>query len=106
MLVRMLCGDVPAATDGSGATFVDRDGGRFAHVLDYLRDGERAALPADDVELGALLVEASRDGWAWAGVGGRGRAWAWAWAGGQGPSRRPVPLPHAPAGIATLSASL
>lgn len=48
---------VTAREDGS--YFLDRDPNRFRHVLNYLRDGEAAALPRADDQLRAeLAVEA------------------------------------------------
>ena len=58
MLARLLSGCVPVAHDSAGAIFIDRDGDLFRHVLAFLRDGPRAALPADADTLRALAVDA------------------------------------------------
>ncbi|PIO61002.1 hypothetical protein TELCIR_17489, partial [Teladorsagia circumcincta] len=43
--------------DSIGAIFVNRDGDLFAHVLQFMRDGKRTALPENSEILRQLVRE-------------------------------------------------
>jgi len=54
----MLSGEHNVTLDRNGAVFVDRDGSRFRHVLNFLRDGSIGVPEGDVVALRELLCEA------------------------------------------------
>lgn len=58
MLARLVAGDLPSTTDEGGALFIDRDPTHFRRVLNWLRDGDAAPLPAEAGALREVLVEA------------------------------------------------
>jgi BTB/POZ domain len=58
MLAAMFAGGaLPSRTDRHGCVFIDRDGGRFRQILNYLRSGT-VHCDADRTALGELLEEA------------------------------------------------
>lgn len=60
---RLLEGSFKLVRDEDGCVFLDRDGGCYVYIINWLRDGAKAVMPEDDAMMKRVAVEVHLFGW-------------------------------------------